>query len=153
MFKQTRRWKLLSALTFAVAASGASASMNEVVVDGIQVEFGVMSAEPLRGYPPGSVEATMHGGVPKGEGQYHVNVSLFDAATHAPITDARVEAEMDQAGFAPIRKPLELMKAYGGASYGNYFHVTGRAPYTVTVRVRKAGALHVTEAKFRSESD
>ena len=136
-----------------LAASGAAASTREVIVDGIQVEFGVVAAEQLRGYAPNTVEGSMHGGVPKGDGYYHANVSLFDADTHAPIANARVEAEMDQAGFAAVKKPLEPMAVNGGVSYGNYFRVMGRSPYEFTIRIRKAGVIHVTEARFRSQPD
>lgn len=145
------RWSWLCCL--ALAASDAAASSQEVVVDGIQVEFGVVAAERLRGYPPNSVEGSMHGGVPKGDGYYHANVSLFDAATHAPIANARVDAEMIQAGFAAVKKPLEPMTVNGAMSYGNYFRVVGRSPYEFTVRIRKAGEIHVTEAKFRPQPD
>lgn len=145
------RWSWLCCL--ALAASDAAASSQEVVVDGIQVEFGVVAAEHLRGYPRNSVEGSMHGGVPKGDGYYHANVSLFDAATHAPIANARVDAEMIQAGFAAVKKPLEPMTVNGAVSYGNYFRVVGRSPYEFMVLIRKAGEIHVSEAKFRSQSD
>src|SRR5450432_1693809 len=124
----------------ALVAGTAAAASNEVVVDGLRVELGVVPAEQLRGYPRGSVESSMHGGVPKGSGYYHANVSLFDAATRAPIANARVEAEMVQAGT-------------GAVSYGNYFRVMARTPYELTVRIRKAGANHVSEAKFGPQPD
>jgi hypothetical protein len=145
------RWNWLWGL--ALVAGTASAASNEVVVDGMRVEFGVVAAEQLRGYPSGSVESAMHGGVPKGTGYYHANVSLFDAATRAPIADARVEAEMAQAGTDAVKKTLEPMTINGAVSYGNYFRVMARTPYEFTIRIRKAGASHVTEAKFRPQPD
>ena len=137
----------------ALVAGTAAAASNEVVVDGLRVELGVVPAEQLRGYPRGSVESSMHGGVPKGSGYYHANVSLFDAATRAPIANARVEAEMVQAGTDAVKKPLEPMTINGAVSYGNYFRVMARTPYELTVRIRKAGANHVSEAKFRPQPD
>jgi hypothetical protein len=145
------RWNWLWG--FALVASHVAAASNEVVVDGMRVELGVVAAEQLRGYPRDSVEGSMHGGVPKGDGYYHANVSLFDAATHAPIVNARVEAEMVQAGFEAVKKPLELMTVNGRVSYGNYFRVIGRSPYEITVRIRKAAAIHVTEATFKLQPD
>jgi hypothetical protein len=145
------RWNWLWVL--ALAASNAAAASNEVVVDGMRVEFGVVAAEQLRGYPRDSVEHSMHGGVPNGDGYYHANVSLLDAATRAPIANARVEAEMVQAGTDAVKKPLEPMTINGAVSYGNYFRVMARTPYEFTVRIRKAGANHVSEAKFRPQPD
>ena len=136
------------------ATSPALATPNEVVVDGIEVHLGLMAAERLRGYPRDSVEADMHGGVPKGSGYYHVNVTLFDAATRASIGNARVEVELDQPGLETERKPLEPMKMInGGESYGQYFRLIGRAPASVVVRVARPGSSHVTEARFRPQPD
>ena len=133
--------------------SPAFAVPNEVVVDGIEVHLGLMSAERLRAYPRNSVEAAMHGGVPKGSGYYHVNVTLFDAATHAAIGNASVEAELVQAGTAPARKRLEAMTINGGQSYGQYFRLAGREPPSIVVRIAPRGTTHVTEAKFRPQPD
>jgi hypothetical protein len=149
MIRMSRCWLWCLAL----AASNAAASSNEIVVDGMQVEFGVVAAEQLRGYPRDSVEGSMHGGVPKGDGYYHANVSLFDAATHAPIVNASVSAEMVQAGSATVTKPLEPITVNGSVSYGNYFRVMARSPYEFTIRIRKTGVVHVTEARFRSQPD
>jgi hypothetical protein len=134
-------------------SSPAFAGPNEVVVDGIEVRLGMMTAERLRAYPRGSVEAAMHGGVPKGSGYYHVNVTLFDAATHAAIADASVEAELIQAGAAPVRKHLVAMTINRGQCYGEYFRLAGREPPSIVVRIASRGTTHVTEAKFRPQPD
>lgn len=135
------------------ASSPALAGPNEVVVDGIEVHLGLMAAERLRGYPRDSVEAAMHGGVPKGSGYYHVNVALFEAATRASIDNARVEVELDQPGLEHERKRLDPMTINGGESYGQYFRLIGRAPPSIVVRIARPGASHVTEAKFRPQPD
>jgi hypothetical protein len=141
-------------LTLGLAAtSPAFADPNEVVVDGIEVHLGMMAAQRLRGYPRESVEAAMHGGIPKGSGFYHVNVALFDAATRAPIGNARVEAALEQPGLEGEQKRLEPMKINGADSYGQYFHLTGRAPPVIVVRIARPGTSHVTEARFRLQPD
>jgi len=33
-------------------------------------------------------------------------------------------------------------------SYGNYFRMPGKDPYTVTLQIRKAGAARAIEARF-----
>jgi hypothetical protein len=72
---------------------------------------------------------------------------------HAPIVNASVSAEMVQAGSATVTKPLEPITVNGSVSYGNYFRVMARSPYELTIRIRKAGAPHVSEAKFTPRSD
>lgn len=142
----------ISILGLAVS-SPAFAGPNEVVVDGIEVHLGLMAAERLRTYPGNSVEAAMHGGVPKGAGYYHVNVAIFDAATHEFIRGSRVEAELGQPGVAHQRKRLEPMTIHGGESYGQYFRLSGREPPTVVVSITRPGSTHVTEATFHPQSD
>jgi hypothetical protein len=151
MASHTRRcWIFILALA---VSSLALASTLEAVVDGMEVHLGLMAAERLRGYPRDSVEGTMHGGVPKGSGYYHVNVTLFDAATHAAIGDARVEVELDQAGSAHERRSLEPMSIHGGAGYGQYFRLRGSTPATILVRITRAGSTHATEARFHPQPD
>lgn len=143
-------WILILGLA---VSSPVLAGPNEVVVDGIEVHLGMTAAERLRAYPRNSIEGTMHGGVPKGSGHYHVNVTLFDATTHATIGNARVEAELLQAGSEPASRRLEPMKINGAESYGQYFHLVGREPPSIVVRIARAGSTHVTEAKFRPQPD
>ena len=129
--------------------SAALLAANQMTVDGIEIHLGVVPAEHLRGFPPGSPEATMHGGVPRGEGFYHVNVSLIDAKSGAPVTGASVEVRLEQPGAAGETKALEPM----GSSYGNYIRMIAHTPYTLTVRLRKQGYAGTSEARFSHEPD
>jgi cytochrome c5 len=127
--------------------------LDEMVVDGIKIHFGLKSAGELRGYLANSAEAKMHGGVPSGADNFHVNVSLFDAASGTPIRNAEVEARLEQPGTAGETRALEPMAFQGASSYGNYFHIAPHTPYAFTVRVKKAGYGSVTTAQFRPHSD
>ncbi len=73
-------------------------------VDGINVYLGFAPAETMRAFPEGSVERSMHGGVPSGSGYYHVNVSLADDATKALIGDAKVDMSLRSPAAAAYRK-------------------------------------------------
>ena len=141
----------LAASTLALPALAATPST--VVADGMQIHFGLMAGEKLRGYPHDSPEARMHGGVPKGDGYYHVNVSLFDVAKQAPIGNARVQVQVDEPGVGTATKVLEPMVINGAASYGSYFRLGARKPYWFTVRVQKDGYVTETEAKFHPWTD
>ena len=142
-------WILILGLA---ASSAAAGNPNEAVVDGMEVRIGLVAAERLRAYPRDSVESSMHGGVPRGSGHYHVNVAIRDAATHAFIRGSRVEAQLGQAGLAPERKLLQPMTINGGEGYGQYFRLTGRAPATLVLRITRPGSTHVTEATFRPQA-
>ena len=90
----------------------------------------------------------MHGGIPGGRAFYHVNISLRDAATNAEIKDAEVKVKHRQ---SRCRRRNEETRAHGDSgtlSYGNYFRMPGKDPYTITVQVRRPGVHRDVEAKF-----
>lgn len=122
---------------------------NRVTVDGVEIFLGVQSAAALRELPKGSPERRMHGGIPAGSGIYHINVSLHDAATEAPISDAQVEVRVEALGMGGETKKLEPMKIGATVSYGNFFDMQIKGPYWVIVRVRKPGSSRWLEARFR----
>ncbi|MBI3045268.1 MAG: cytochrome c5 family protein [Betaproteobacteria bacterium] len=126
----------------------AKADANFRSVGGMDIYLGLMSAETLRGYPKGSPEASMHGGVPRGSGYHHLNISIFDSATNAPVAGARVDAKVEQVGVSSESNVLEPIAIRGAGGYGNYFRMSGRTPYRITVRIRKPGAAQSVEAQF-----
>ncbi len=139
----------------APAAAGAgpkTLDANHRTAGGIDVYLGFTPAETLRGFPGDSQERTMHGGVPSGSGHYHVNVSLLDAKTQAPIGNARVEVQLEQPGLTSASTVLEPM-AVGAASYGNYIKPRAKTAYLITVRVQKPGSGSAVEAKFDHRFD
>ncbi|MND01977.1 hypothetical protein D3C83_211910 [compost metagenome] len=71
---------------------------------------------------------------------------LRDHASKAEIKDAQVEARVANL-MTGETKPLEPATVNNAFSYGNYFQMPGKDPYTVTVKVLKPGAAPV-EAKF-----
>jgi len=136
-------------------AKGASTGLpaapdrNRKVVDGAEIHLGIVAAESMRAqYSKGSPESSMHGGIPTGKGYFHVNISLFDGKTRAAITDARVEASVREPVSGGDTKPLELVTINNAKSYGNYFRMSGKNPYTITVRIQRPGGSREIEAKF-----
>ena len=117
-------------------------------VGGMDVYLGFVSAETLRRYPEGSVERLMHGGVPQGSGNYHVNVSLLDRVSKARITDARVEVQVEQPGMTSETKALDPVVISNAASYGNYLKLKPKTNYVITVRVHKGDNPQPIEARF-----
>ncbi|MEK6770782.1 MAG: c-type cytochrome [Pseudomonadota bacterium] len=119
------------------------------VVRETEIYLGIVSAGSIRAqYAEGSPEGLMHGGVPSGKGYYHLNISLFDSKTRAAITDAQVEASTREPVYGGETKKLELMTLNNMKSYGNYFRMSSKNPYTITVRIQRPGVSPPIEAKF-----
>ena len=62
--RRALRQGLTALLVVASGAAYGETSSDYTVVDDVAIYFAVLPAEMLRGFPPGSEEARMHGGVP-----------------------------------------------------------------------------------------
>ena len=132
----------------ASVAPPAVSDSNRKVVDGIEIYLGVVSTESIRAqHPKPDAESKMHGGIPSGKGYYHVNISLFDSKTKTEIKDAQVEARIANPLTGETKK-LEPVVINNRVSYGNYFQLSGKDPYTITVKIQAPGMARQTEAKF-----
>lgn len=130
-------------------AAPAAPADNHKIVSGTEIFLGIASADSLRAqYPKGSPESTMHGGIPSGRGYYHVNISLFDGKTRTAITDAQVEVSVREPVMGGETRKLDLVTINNIKSYGNYFRMSSKSTYTITVRIRRPGNSQVIEAKF-----
>jgi cytochrome c5 len=131
------------------AALAAKPGSNSKVIEGTEIYLGIVSAEQLRAeHPKEDAESVMHGGIPSGKGYYHVNISLFDSKTKAEITDAQVSVRITDPVMGGETKKLELLAVNNAISYGNYFRMPSKDPYTITVQIRKPGMSRTIEAKF-----
>jgi cytochrome c5 len=131
------------------AAPAQAADAYRKVVAGTEIHLGILSAQALRArHPKADPESLMHGGIPSGEGYYHVNISLTDAKTRAEITDAQVEARVADPVMGGETKKLEPIKFNKSTSYGNYFRMPNRQTYAITVRIRRPGASQAIETQF-----
>jgi cytochrome c5 len=126
---------------------GAGTASNHKSVGGIDIYLGFMPTQALRALPKGSPERTMHGGIPEGSGYYHVNVSLFDEKSRAPINDAQVQMQLEEPGLTRTTTKLEPM-AIAAGSYGNYMEPRPRIRYRITLRIQRPQATRTVEAKF-----
>jgi cytochrome c5 len=120
---------------------------NHQTVDGIDIYLGFIPAENIRALPMDSPERSMHGGIPKGSGYYHVNVSLFNEKSRTPITDAQVRMQFDWPGMTSALVKLEPMLL--GGSYGNYIKPHPGTSYRLTFHIKRPGATRPVDAKFQ----
>lgn len=135
-------------LATAWPVSGAGTLPNRMSGGGIDIYLGLIPAQNLLGLPKGSPEQTMHGGVPKGAGYYHVNVSLFNQVTRTPINNAQVQMQLKQPGLTRAAIKLEPM-LIGVGSYGNYIKPKPNTSYRIILRIARPGVTtQVVEAKF-----
>ena len=134
------------------ASEAVEVEPGHMIAGGMEIYLGVVSAERILAYPKESAERSMHGGIPPGADYYHVNVSLWNHATSAPITNAQVSVQIEENGRAVESKTLEPM-APGTGSYGNYVRMQKNTPYVIDVQVRTPGSPGVTNAKFKYRTD
>lgn len=133
------------------AAAGAAPMKpagNVKTVGGTDIYLGVLPAEAIRSLSKDSAERSMHGGVPGGAGQYHVNVSVIDAATRAPIAGARAQITIDEPGISSETKALQPVTLGSAPSYGSYVKLKAKTQYVFIVKVQKPDSAQPIEARF-----
>jgi cytochrome c5 len=117
-------------------------------IAGIEIFLGLLPADSMRSrHGVSDAEQKMYGGIPSGKGYFLVNVTLRDSGTKAEIKDAQIEARVANLMTGETKK-LEVASINNTVSYGNYFQMPGKDPYTVTLQIRKAGAARAIEARF-----
>ena len=136
-----------AALATAMATPGADQNANHQSVDGIEIYLGFISAQKLLEFPKGSPERHMHGGVPKGSGYYHVNVTLYDEKSHKPIQGAHLQMKYVRPGLSSDVIELEPM-GFGTGSYGNYIRTQPQSQYRITLNILRPGAIRTADAVF-----
>ena len=119
-------------------AAPAQRGPNHRRVGGLDIYMGIA--------PAASAPAAAKGA--RGKGQYFVTLSLHDAATNAFLKDAQVEVRAANAVTGGETKKLEALTLNDAPSYGNFFRMEGKEPYTLTVRVRRAGEDGRLETSF-----
>ena len=155
----TRYFKTLLRVTIAgiaalfLTSAFAADSSQHKVVNGVAIYLGVIPAEMILGHPKPHTEAEMHGGVPAGQHQQHVEVALFDNASGKRISGAKVSARVYEIGLTGTQKKLEPMLIAGTISYGNYFNMSAtNNPYRILVLIELPGVAGVIEAQFEYQN-
>lgn len=151
VLKRARALAVLIALgfTFGMAKAAAVNPDQPIRLDGMELFFGLIPAEILRGHPSDHEEQSMHGGVPRGKGVYHLIVSVFDAKTRTRITDAVITGSVIAIGMATQNQKLEAMTFGGNVAFGNYFVMSNPGPYEIVVNVRRPGHRKTVTARFQ----
>jgi hypothetical protein len=150
-----RRVALILGLLVGVASSSvatdAAADDSYKTAGGLAVYLGVLPAAMIQGHPRGHPEEAMHGGVPSGRHAYHVVAAVFDAATGERVEDAVVEARVGEPGLAGVTRQLEPMVIADTVTYGNYFQLSGDAPYRIDLSITRPGLATPIRVEFTYE--
>jgi hypothetical protein len=78
----------------------------------------------------------MHGGVPRGRGDYHLVVAVFDAGTGARVEDAEVSVTVSEPDhLAETRVRLEPMRVADTVIYGGFAALPYPGHYTIGVEL------------------
>jgi cytochrome c5 len=128
----------------AVAAAAPASPFHRRVGD-VDLYLGVMAAERMRAAR--GEGRTGGAAIPSGKEYMHVNISLADATTHVSLTDAEVTVKVAD-GLAGESRVLDLIADNNAVSYGGFFRMGGRLPYTITAQIRRPGMPETLEARF-----
>jgi len=115
-----------------------AADANHLLVAGTDVYFGAIRAEALR---------AVRKDVPRGKGIYHLNVSLADNKSQAPLKDAQVTIVVSD-GMSIQSKALKPVVANNAVSWGNYFRFDSGGAYNITAHIKRPGLPDAIEARF-----
>ena len=151
-----KRWLLerLLILTCAMVSFAMSSvtpaadSAQPIRAGGLEIFYGVIPAEILLGHPSSHEERQMHGGTPRGRGQHHLIVSVFDGKNQKRVENAAVTARVGEVGLSVQEKKLEPMQFGGTATYGNYFRMAAPGPYRIELEIREESTAKPVKSTF-----
>jgi cytochrome c5 len=151
-----------------VASAPVAHDPNHKIVGDTEIFVGIASAESIRNAQKSRGAASVTN-IPEGESYYHVNVTLSDRTSKAPVTNAEVEVRVEDLMSRGESKPLnvettshanvrvedistfrslEMMAINQAISYGGFFQMPIKGRYNIRVKVQRPGTTQPVEAKF-----
>jgi cytochrome c5 len=126
----------------------ARADPHHKVVSGMDVYLGMVTAESVRAAQSGTqAPGAARLDVPAGRGYYHLNISLADNKTQAPVTDAKVTVQVSD-GMTQQTRDLALVSANNAVSFGGFFRFDSGSAYNITTEIKRPGMPSAAVAKF-----
>jgi cytochrome c5 len=122
---------------------------NHKLISGTDIYFGLMPADAMRSAQAQAEKAgASKVAIPSGKGYYHLNISLADAKSKVPVTDAQVKVRISD-GMSMQSKTLGLVAANNAVSYGDYFRFNSGSAYNISTEIQRPGVAGTIEAKFQ----
>jgi cytochrome c5 len=126
----------------------AAADPHHKLVSGLDIYFGMIQAESMRA---AQADAEKTGAakmdIPSGRDYYHLNISLADNQSKAPVGDAQVSIQVSD-GMTTETKALGLVVANNAVSYGNFFKFSSGNAYNIKTEIRRPGVANPIVANF-----
>ena len=130
-----------------VAASAAPQDSFHKVIGSTEIFFGIASAVSIRAAQKKQGSPSI-ADTPEGANYYHVNVSLRDRISKVAVTNAQVDARVEDPALRGESKALDIMAINKGISYGGFFQLPTKGRYVITVKIRRPDAPQPAEARF-----
>lgn len=105
-------------------------------VGNTEIFFGITSAQSIRAAQK-NPDAASIANVPDGADYYHVNVSLRDRTTKVVVTNAQVDARVEDPAFRGDSKALDVVAINNGISYGSFFQLPTKGRYVITLKIQR----------------
>ena len=129
-----------------VATNPVPRDPNHKTVGNAEVFFGITTAASIRAAQK-TRSAISIANVPKSGDYYHVNISLRDRRTNVLITDAQVEARVEDLAMRGETKALDIIAVNTGISYGGFFELPTKGRYGISVKIQRPDS-QPAEVKF-----
>jgi hypothetical protein len=124
-----------------------AAQSQSQIADGVRFEYGVVPSSVPAEHSTNHSEASMHGGAPRLENNYHIVLGIFESSSGARITHAKVVIHTTRPDHpGTVETPLEPMSINGDMSYGGYIALPDATKYLLTFKVSRPHRLDATAA-------
>jgi hypothetical protein len=130
-----------------VAVPAAAQDPFHKTVGNTEIFFGIASAESIRAAQKNRGTASI-ADIPDGADHYHVNVSLRDRTSKVAITNAKVDARVEDPALRGESRALDIMAINKGISYGSFFQLPTKGHYLITVTIQRPDSTLPGEARF-----
>jgi cytochrome c5 len=126
----------------------AAADPHHKLVSGIDIYLGMIKAESMRAAQAQTEKSgAAKVAIPSGRGYYHLNISLADNQSRAPVSDAQVTIQVSD-GMTIQNKALGLVATSNAVSYGNFFRFSSGNAYNIKTEIRRPGVAGAVVANF-----
>jgi cytochrome c5 len=122
-----------------VAAPVAPRDPYHKTLGNTEVFLGITPAESIRAAQKNRKVISI-ADVPDGANYYHINVSLRDRITNVLITNAQIEARVEDPALRGESKSLDIIAVNTGISYGSFFEFATKGRYVITLKVQRPDA-------------
>lgn len=120
------------------------------VIGNTEIFFGIASANSIRTAQKNQGASAVVD-IPDGADYFYIHVSLRDRTTKVLVTDAQVEARVEDPALRGESKSLDLIAINRGISYGSFFELPTKGRYLIGVTIQRPGTPQPAEARFEFE--